>query len=872
MQDLPSLLLAYGINLKKSGNEYVALCINHDDRNPSMSIYINGDGRHKAHCFSCGYHQGIVGVYCTLNGLDVENKEHIKQAYAALDGEIYTGKPFATIENDTQKIVARSERIMLKPPKNAYPKMDWLQSKDGTQWGDPAEVFTFRDTDGEPLMYEARWNIANTETGEIKKECRCFTWGKRGSAPAKWECSHHLPPRPLYGLDMLAQYPDAQVIITEGPRKAAYAQKLLPGLPCIGWAGGANGWNKSDWSVITRRNVILWPDNDDPGRKCMEEIAQQLISQNCNVFMLDTSAMPESWDAADACAEGWDTDKTLAWAKSVKGEQIEKKTVIETVSEEPPEIELPPVESYTDLRHRHAVEKHAEAFESAGVTWTEPADIFHEIQSPGINPECLPECLREWMVDTAAVKGVDPAMLALSAIVASAGVLHDAIKIQPERTNPSWRESARLWGAIVGSSGIKKSPAIGAAVSRLKKIQLELSERAIELYDEVKSRELAYELANKGYIKALSTNDPSAADKKPFKPEPIEIPRLLFEDVTVQKLGDELRYSQRGAFVLRDELAGWFGSHSQYRTSGSDAPDWLDFYEGGPKYIDRIGRGSMFVKNFGGCILGGIQPSTLERILDKLPEDGLLQRFMVVNAKNGTDGNGLPYNKAAADRYHIMLQRIFDFTPGDNAILLSEEADIIRKEITAHARKLINSGMVSTGFCSHLAKYEGLAARLMLTFHTIEWADKGQHPQGCHVSGETAKLVQRFMLEFLLPHAIAFYINLTAKSEIGHGIRKVGELCLIAKDYTLATRDIAAGWIGWRHYKPQDQETVLQALVDSGWILPHPRARLSSRGHPTRWLINPRLQESQAKRKTEELERRKIAMEAIEQCRVDCMA
>lgn len=877
MIELPDLMLAHGIQLKQAGNEYTCLCIAHDDHNPSMSVYRNGGGKYVAHCFSCGFHEGIVGVYAELNGLDVNDKKQLAEACKAVESDDFaiSGVKHATIKSIAPPLAHRTERTMIIPDASTPPpNMGWLQHKDGTRWGEPDEVFTFRQPDGTQWMHEARWNFKDEETGEIRKECRVFSWGRRGSAPAKWECAHHLPKRPLYGLDMLEQKPDAQIVVCEGARKAESAQKLLPMLVCIGWSGGAQSWEKSDWTVINNKNVILWPDADEPGRVCMKEISQQLIKQGCACWILSTEGMPESWDSVDALKEGWDTKRTLAWAKKNKGEQvvqIEKESEkAETILDNPQMRDLQ--EEYDiNFNADGVVAIKSEAFtDDAGITWAHPADIFDELKAPSVPAGCLPDCIQNWMEDTAGIKGVDQSMLALSAIVASAACLHDAIQIQPERTNPSWKESARLWGAIVGSSGTGKSPAISAAISRIKKIQLDLSAIAIEKWDEVRAKELAYDMANKEYIKLLSKNDPMAQDKKPFRPEPQEITRLLFEDVTVEKLGEELKYSPRGSFLLRDELAGWFGSHSQYRSSGTDAPAWLDFYEGGAKYIDRVGRGSIFVPNFSGCILGGIQPSTLGKIIEKLPEDGLLQRFIVVNAKAATEGNGQPYNKEVCDKYHNMLQQIFDTRPGDMPVMLTPEADAIRQEISAHARKLISTGMISTGFCSHLSKYSGLTARLMLTFHAIECAARGAHPQGQFVQESTAKKVKTFMLDFLLPHSIAFYINLVSQSEIGHAIRKVGELCIIAKGNTISNRDISTGWIGWRHYRPQDQEVTLQSLVDSGWILPHPMARLSQKGQPTKWMINPRLHDVQAARRKEEIERRAIAVEAIEKCREDC--
>ncbi len=43
----------------------MALCINHDERRPSMSVKNN-----KAHCFSCGWSGDSIDVYMKINGAD----------------------------------------------------------------------------------------------------------------------------------------------------------------------------------------------------------------------------------------------------------------------------------------------------------------------------------------------------------------------------------------------------------------------------------------------------------------------------------------------------------------------------------------------------------------------------------------------------------------------------------------------------------------------------------------------------------------------------------------------------------------------------------------------------------------------------------
>ena len=59
------------------------------------------------------------------------------------------------------------------------------------------------------------------------------------------------------------------MIITEGEKCADAAARLLPDMVSITWCGGTAQWQKANWKPVTKRHVILWPDNDAAGRACM---------------------------------------------------------------------------------------------------------------------------------------------------------------------------------------------------------------------------------------------------------------------------------------------------------------------------------------------------------------------------------------------------------------------------------------------------------------------------------------------------------------------------------------------------------------------------------------------------------------------------
>jgi putative DNA primase/helicase len=110
-------------------------------------------------------------------------------------------------------------------------------------------------------------------------------------------------PRPPYGLHLLAERPQASVLIVEGEGTADAARALFPNVVILAWCGGAGGVLRTDWSALVGRRVALWPDNDAPGLRTMAKLAQHLqgLAQAPTVrIVLPPADAPEKWDLADA--------------------------------------------------------------------------------------------------------------------------------------------------------------------------------------------------------------------------------------------------------------------------------------------------------------------------------------------------------------------------------------------------------------------------------------------------------------------------------------------------------------------------------------------------------------------------------------------
>ena len=130
-----------------------------------------------------------------------------------------------------------------------------------------------------------------------KKQFRPWDAKRRKMAPPD--------PRPLYNQPGMASA--AQVVLVEGEK---CAQALIDaGVNATTAMHGANApVEKTDWSPLAGKAVLIWPDRDKPGWEYATQAAQAILSagaKSCHVLYPPEEAA-EGWDVADAIAEGFD--------------------------------------------------------------------------------------------------------------------------------------------------------------------------------------------------------------------------------------------------------------------------------------------------------------------------------------------------------------------------------------------------------------------------------------------------------------------------------------------------------------------------------------------------------------------------------------
>jgi hypothetical protein len=126
----------------------------------------------------------------------------------------------------------------------------------------------------------------------------------------------HFPfpkPRPPYGIETVKNLLGDPIVIVEGEKCADVAKKHLNAV-VLTWAGGVKALKFTDWSCVSGKNVLCWPDNDQVGIEAMigraateDKPFEPGVMQYCRKagalqvksLTLDPDK-PKGWDIADA--------------------------------------------------------------------------------------------------------------------------------------------------------------------------------------------------------------------------------------------------------------------------------------------------------------------------------------------------------------------------------------------------------------------------------------------------------------------------------------------------------------------------------------------------------------------------------------------
>lgn len=609
--------------------------------------------------------------------------------------------------------------------------------------GTPTKVWTYHDADGAVVFHVCRF-----DKPDGSKEFAPRSWWRMAANRHEWRWKSPTGKLSLYGLDRLAENPSAPIVICEGEKATDAAAAIFPKSVVVCWAGGANAVDRTDFAPLADRPILLWPDNDDPGRKAMAKVAGILCDLACEVQTIDaakaagmvpnypaaTREAPEKWDAADAVAEWSDLPA------------LRKAVVVLATRTEPPPM--------------------------AGA-WPTPTPITSSL--PAVEPfgrELLPERIRRYIYDVADRQQCPVDFVAVTALCGLAAMVGNRVRIAPKR-NDDWQVVPNLWGAIVGRPSAMKSPAMRSALGAVYSIQdgmrkeWEAEQRVAKVEDALDNLDL--KAKRKDAEKAVKAGDRDEARKLlaalGSDDEEAPCPRLVVNDATVEKLGELMNENPAGLLLVRDEVSGWL-ARMQREEFQSERAFYLEAFNGDGGFVyDRIGRGTVRIDNCTLSIVGGIQPSRIAPLvrsaLDGSSDDGLIQRLqLTVWPDDRPDWRWIdrrpdPVAREEFEQVFRTLHALSIGTPEAPAVFcFSLEGQALFRQWVEEIQAEARSGSLTSAMESHVLKMQKTVASLALLFELIDggraevgeaataralgWADYlRSHANRLYAAGET---------------------------------------------------------------------------------------------------------------------------------------
>ena len=259
------------------------------DKGDSLVVEINGAKAGLWHDFATGAGGDIIDLWAVVKGFDRQTQ-------------------FPALLQDIQTHLGSG--IDTRPYKSPLPEPQGQSRK----LGKPTAKWDYTDAHGNIIASVYRYD------SDGRKEFRPWD-AVRGTMRAP-------DIRPLY--NQVGLKDAAMVVLAEGEK---CAQALISASICATTAmnGAKAPVNKTDWSPLQGKHVIIWPDHDEPGL----DYARRAASAAARAGAVQVEILkippekPPKWDAADAVAEGLDIEDIMRrWERVAVKELPAKRTLI----------------------------------------------------------------------------------------------------------------------------------------------------------------------------------------------------------------------------------------------------------------------------------------------------------------------------------------------------------------------------------------------------------------------------------------------------------------------------------------------------------------------------------------------------------------
>lgn len=461
----------------------------------------------------------------------------------------------------------------------------------------------------------------------------------------------------------------------------------------------------------------------------------------------------------------------------------------------------------------------------------------------------LPDALRGFVKDISERMQCPPDFAAVGAMVMMATIIGRKVSIRPKRKD-DWTVIPNLWGAVVGNSGVMKSPTLSESLKPIGK----LAAASFETFNKAKAEHDAQaELAKlqqsvkKTTARAKLRKDQSADVKNLLQSKDTDdapiLKRYKTNNASYEALGELLMENPNGLLVEADEIIGLL---KQLDAGGQEVARsfYLTAADGDKSYtFDRIMRGKgLHIEALCLSIIGGIQPGVLAEYVRQATNggagaDGLLQRFsLMVYPDISPECRYVDRSPDSALRESVnaLAEKLDNLNPteigaksdkfgGVPFLRFDDAAQDLFSEWIVKLDTRLRSGEEHPAIASHLSKYRKLIPALALINHLCDT---------CHGAVSEKSLMRGIAFsEYLESHTQRIYSYAT-RPDIDAAKTLLKRLANGKLTSPFKARELwRRGWAGLE--TSQKAEFAINLLIEYGHLV---EEELKTGGRPTSYF------------------------------------
>lgn len=683
-------------------------------------------------------------------------------------------------------------------------------------------TYDYRDASGQ-LIYQ----VVRMEPKDFRQRHPCpdksgdWVWNLGGSPRL---CSCQKIGRLPYRLpELMEADPGATVFIPEGEKDTNRLRDL--GLVATNNSGGAKKWESHYGDQLLDRDVVVLPDNDQPGHEHGQQVAQMLQGKARSVKVLDLPNLPpKGGDVSDWLDQGGTADELVQLAKNASNWEAE------TINSE---------DSGDSVRQ-----------------WEVPQN-FSSVEVPAFPIEAFPPDLAEFVAQESVSKQVPidlPGCLVLGGL-ATASADKCGVFLADD-----WIEPLNNYFISVLPSGERKSPTFRDIFAPLEEFERRLVEDTKGVIDRAKlDRDLLekrlQDLTGKAAKAKAVDRDSSEADAREIATElaRIEIPvtpQLLADDATPEAVAGLLA-DQGGRIAIVSPEGGLFDIIAgRYSDKKNNLDVYLKGYSGDSLRVNRRSRGPEHVTRPSLTIVLTVQPDVINGLAENqaFRSRGLLARFLYslpVSKVGFRETNPPSTHPKVRENWRVTLTSIADLPyPTDTnrdrpLIYLSADAE----DLFQGYREGIETDMRPGGELDDMQdwgnKLAGSVARLAGLIHIASYISQTDRPWEVPISWET--MTHAIALgNYFKGHAKAAFAAMGADPRIASA-QKAWDSIKRQSYEDFSVRDLYQNIKGSRFKTVPELEKALDLLVELGYIREIPIPRRDGPGQPPspRYEVNP---------------------------------